>query len=98
MDEIARIVGRALLPGPRVCVTVYTVGGIDRDGNEVDEPIVFEGFVAEAFNFFSNEENVEAVQRIFEEMPDGYIYVEVGNYGREVYDTNEIYGTIDRMI
>ena len=97
MTELQRTLTKALMP-IHVTVTVYTVGGTDGDGNEIDEPVVFDGYYREAVIFFADENNVKNIQQIFENMPDGYIYVEVGDYASEVYDATEIMDAIEEMI
>lgn len=98
MNELSRMLGKAFLPGPRVCVMVCTVGGTDENGNDVYEPTIFEGYANEALKYFSDENNVNEVQRTYESMPDGYILVEMGSSSFEVYDASELYETIDQMI
>lgn len=97
MTELKRTLTKALMPGPQITVTVYTVGGVDNDGNEIDEPVVFDGRYNEAVIYFSNEGNLSHIQDIYRAMPDGYIYVECGDYAREVYDAWEIMDAIEEM-
>ena len=97
-SSLGGILGKAFLPGPKIYVTVYTVGGCDDEGNDVYEPIVFDGYYKDAIEFFNNEENLLSIDSIVRGMPDGYIIVEVGNYATEVYDVYEIMETIENYI
>ena len=97
MSDIARVLGKALLTPP-ISVTVYTVGGIDDNGNDIEEPTVFYGSYIEAVSFFDDEENIRYVDHVLQNMPDGYVLVEVGNYDRQIYDANEIMKTIEEMV
>ena len=98
MDSLLQMfLTKAFMPGPQITVTVYTVGGIDDNGNEMDEPIVFDGRYHDAINFFNDETNLNNIQQIVDGMPDPYIYIECGNYSREVYDPREIMEAIEGM-
>ena len=96
--NLSKALGKALLPGPKINVTVYTVGGIDDDGNEVDEPIVFQGYYKDAVEFFGDEGNVTNIQSIYDNMPDGYITIETDYWCREAYDADDIMQIINQMI
>ena len=98
MSDLQMMLTKMLMPSPKITVTVYTVGGTDSDGNEVEEPTVFDGYRNEAVRFFSDKDNLTRINRILHDMWDGYIMVEVGNYSRETYDANDIMDTIDEMI
>lgn len=89
---------KAFMPGPQITVTVYTVGGTDDDGNDIEEPIVFDGRYNDAVEFFDNEENLANIQNIYDNMPDGYITIETDDWCREAYDAYEIMQIIDEMI
>lgn len=96
--NLSKALGKALLPGVNITVTVYTVGGTDTNGNEVDEPIVFQGYYKDAVEFFGNEENLSNIQNIYDNMPDGYITIETDDWCREAYDAYEIMQIIEEMI
>lgn len=82
----------------RYTVMVCTVGGEDRDGNEVDEPVVFDGSYNEALEFFDNNENLCMIDDLFESMPDGYILIDSDRRGsRQVYDVDDIMEAIWEM-
>lgn len=97
-SSLGGILGKAFLPGPKIYVTVYTVGGCDDEGNDVYEPIVFDEYYKDAIEFFNNEENLLLIDSIMRSMPDGYIMVEVGNNSIETYDAFEIMEAIQRYI
>ncbi len=97
MESLGRKLGKMLM-SKRITITVYTVGGVDLDGNEVDEPVVFDGHYSDACNFLTDEDNLNRIQKIMEDLDDGYIEVEVGDYSREVYDAWEIRDVIEEMI
>ena len=98
MDSSLQIfLTKAFMPGPQITVTVYTIGSTDDDGNYIEEPIVFDGRYNDAVEFFGNGENLENIQQIMDNMPDSYIYVECGDYTREVYDPWEIMEAIEEM-
>ena len=88
---------KAFMPGPQITVTVYTVGGTDDDGNDIEEPIVFDGRYNDAVKFFENGKNLDNIQQIVDGMPDPYITVECGNYSRDVHDPWEIMEAIEEM-
>ena len=96
-SSLSKILGLAFL-SPKISVVVCTVGGVDDDGNDVSEPEVFNGYYFDAVKFFNDPNNLYDVQNILDEMPDGYIIVETGNYSREVYDAMEILEAIDEIV
>ena len=98
MADLQMLLTKAFMPSPMITVTVYTVGGTDDDGNEIEEPVVFEGYYNEAVKFFSNEDNLFKINKIYNDMPDGYIMIETERYSREVYDVCEIMDKIEEMI
>ena len=98
MSDLQMMLTKMLMPSPKITVTIYTVGGVDENGNEVEEPTVFDGYKNEAIEFFGDEDNLSKINRILDDMWDGYIMVEVGEYSREVYDVYEIMDVIDEMI
>ena len=95
--SIARELGK-LFMSPEITVDVCTIGGIDEDGNQIEEPTVFVGHYPEANEFFGDEKNLKKINQVFNNMPDGYIIVTAGNYFREVYDANEVMDAIEEMI
>ena len=98
MSDLAKMLGKMLLPGPEIAIDVCTVGGIDSNGNEVEEPTVFDGRYNEAVVFFEDERNLNRINAIFQNMEDGYIVVTCGNYARQVYDVDDIMDAIESMI
>lgn len=81
-----------------ITVTIYTVGGTDDDGNEIEEPVVFEGSYNEAIKFFSNEDNLFKINKIYNDMPNGCILIETEKYMEEAYDAYEIMAKIVEMM
>ena len=96
-SSLSRTLTKALMP-IRIIVTVCTVGGVDENGNDMYEPVVFDGGYPDAAKFFQDENNIIAVQNALYKMPDGYIVVEVGSYSTQVYDAMEIMDMIEIMI
>ena len=96
MSDLSRYLGKRLMP-THFIITICTVGGVDSDGNEVDEPVVFDGDYNEAVDFFTNEDNLSRLVKIYDDMSDGYIIVESDHYSREIYDVYEILKTIEEM-
>ena len=96
-SSLQMILTKAFMPGPQITITVYTVGGVDDDGNEIDEPIVFDGRYNDAVKFLNNETNLYNIQRIIDEMPNPYIYIQCGKRSREVFDPWEIMEAIEEM-
>lgn len=97
VSDFGVMLGKMLLPRHRFTVTVCTVGGTDENGEELYEPVVFEGSYAEAVEFFNDEENADYVERMVNSMPDGYILIENDSYSRSVYGVYDIFDAIAEM-
>lgn len=81
-----------------ITVTLFTYGGTDDDGNEIEEPVVFEGYYNKAIKFFSNEDNLFKINKIYNDMPNGYIMIETEKDGRVANDAYEIMAKILEMM
>lgn len=97
MNDLSRYLGKRLLP-TYITVRVMTVGGVNENGEEVDEPVVFEGSYNEALDFWYNEVYLRRVEQVVREMPDGYIEVETGTNSRQVYSAYDVLDTIDEIL
>lgn len=91
MNNLSVTLGKMLLPGWETRIWVCTVGGTDDDGNDVNEPIMFEGQYFDAVNYLRDPDNLAAIERELRKMPDGYIMVDIGR-------NNDIVGSVDDLL
>ena len=85
---LAQELGRLLLPGPHVTLTVCTVGGCYDDGEEAAEPVIFDGYCREAVRWL--ESHMDYVDGLVQEMPDGYILADFDTYSFEEFDVDSL--------
>lgn len=87
-SSLQRVLTKAFMPGKRVWITICTVGGTDENGNEVNEPEVFNGYAGEGVKWV--ESHRDEIESLLYGMPDGYIEVECDQYGTEVYNADDL--------
>lgn len=89
-SNLSEVLGRVLMPEKHITVTVYTVGGTDDDGNDVEEPIVFSGTISEAREWCDDYDTREEVDDMVRAMPDGYLMVESERFFYDVYSMDDV--------